>query len=63
MAKKDDGMVQVEGQKVISPSAGAKSNDSFEAVYNETGDVGAASLPKVEACCKDQNTPYGQIVK
>jgi hypothetical protein len=49
------------GQKVISPSAGAKSNDSFEAGYSQIGDAGAASLPKVEMpVC---NTPMGQQVK
>lgn len=62
MAKLNDGMTQPEGQKVVSPSAGAKENNQFDQVYDESGDKGSATMPKVEACCKDQNTPYGQKV-
>lgn len=57
-----DQMALPEGQKVVSPGAGAKDNNSFEAV-RESGDTGAAKMPGIEACCKDQNTPYGQITK
>lgn len=58
---KEDGKVLPEGQRMISPAAGAKANDSFEKI-RESGDAGPAKMPKVEECCKDQNTPYGQKV-
>lgn len=61
MAGKNDGMTLPEGQKVVSPSKGAKENNGFEDVYNQTGDAGAAAMPKVEGdYC---NTPKGQITK
>lgn len=54
-------MVLPVGQKVLGGSAGAKANDSFEAVYDGCASDGAAVTPKVELpVC---NTPIGQVVK
>lgn len=61
MEGKDNGMVQPIGQTVINAGSGAKSNDSFESL-RVSGDAGAAALPKLEKCCEEQNTAYGQKV-
>jgi hypothetical protein len=60
MAKgKQPDNIEVEGQVVMNQTgAGAKENNEFETLYDERGDNGAASLPKVQG--NEEISPVGQ---